>query len=652
MRIFSHRRPFRQPLTAWVLALCLAAPALAQEAIATYPILPPGLDPIAVYDAQGHWLGRLLPTQRYWIPIDRIPPFLQMALLAVEDANFYGHGGLDMKGIARALLKDAVKGRWAEGGSTITQQLIKNKFLSGEVSLDRKLKEARLALEFEEKYTKRQILEMYFNEINFGNGAMGLAQAARLYFNKPPEALTDAECLLLAGVPKNPSRYNPLGKTEHIAARRDVVLKRLVDLKLISAQQRQDYWNHPAVVQEAGRVQQYLAFVRAQLTARIGPEAIERGGLDITAALDPQLQKQAESALRSGVRRVAPGLQGALVCMDPATGDVLAAVGDVDGGAHAVNRALVALRQPGSAIKPLIYAAALDQGVTASSLWNDAPASYDRGHGALWTPRNFAGERFGEVSLRNALAHSNNVITVKLLDQIGLPFFIPFAGRMGLALKAENGLSLALGTDEVTLKDLVQAYTAFAAGGVRAEARSILRIHDRKLGTSTDLPTTLTPVLAPEVAYLVTRMLQDVLRTGTAKSLAPFARAHPAAGKTGTTDGEMDAWFIGYTPKLLTGVWVGYDRPRSGGRGFTGGIVAAPIWEQFMTRAVASHPAEDFPQPETVRVVTIDPASGLLATSACPVRAEEYFRAGTEPTATCPLHPAPAPPEPVVSPGP
>ena len=645
MRTFS---PYR--MAAWVLALCLAAPA--QEPFAPFPILPVGLDPIAVYDAQGHWLGRLLPSQRYWVPIERIPPFLQMALLAVEDANFYGHGGLDMKGIARALLKDAVKGRWAEGGSTITQQLIKNKFLTGERSLDRKLKEARLALEFEEKYTKRQILEMYFNEINYGNGAMGLAQAARLYFNKSPEALTDAECLLLAGVPKNPSRYNPLGKTEHIAARCDVVLKRLVDLKLISAQQRQEYWQHPAVVQAPGRVPQYLAFVRAQLTARLGAEAIERGGLDLTAALDPQLQQQAEQALTAGVRRLAPGLQGGLVCMDPATGDVLAAVGDVDGGAHAVNRALVALRQPGSAIKPFIYAAALDQGVTASSLWTDDPASYDRGHGVLWTPRNFAGERMGEVSLRTALAHSNNVITVKLLDQIGLPTFLPFAGRMGLALKAENGLSLALGTDEVTLKDLVQAYTAFAAGGTRAEARAILRIHDRKLGTDTDLPTALTPVLAPDVAYLVTRILQDVLRTGTAKTLASFARVHPAAGKTGTTDGEMDAWFVGYTPRLLAGVWVGYDRPRSGGKGFTGGAVAAPIWERFMAKAVVSRPAEDFPQPETIRVVTIDPASGLLATPECPVRVEEFYRAGTEPTASCPLHPAAAPAEPLVSPGP
>jgi membrane peptidoglycan carboxypeptidase len=594
--------------------------------------------PIAVYDARGQWLGRILPQQRYWVPLDRIPPFLQTALLAVEDANFYGHGGLDVRGIARALLKDAVKGRWAEGGSTITQQLIKNRFLSGERSLDRKLKEARLALDFEKQYSKGQILEMYFNEINFGNGAVGLAQAARLYFNKGPEALTDGECLLLAGVPKNPGRYNPMGEPEHVGARRDVVLKRLVDLNVITPRQREAYWAHPAQVQPRGQAPHYLAYVRTQLAARYGPGIIEQGGLDLNVALDPALQREAERALQTGVRRLAPGLQGALVCLDPATGDVLAAVGDAQGLTNGLNRAFVAQRQPGSAIKPLIYAAALDQGIPVSSLWDDTPVSYDRGRGALWTPQNDGRERLGQITLGQALAHSSNVVTVKLLERIGLPFFVPFAACMGVTLNPEHGLALALGADEVTLKDLVQAYTPFAAGGTRAEARTILRIHDRRTGAWTDLPPVLTPALAPDVAFLTTRMLREVLRTGTAKGLAPFARAHPAAGKTGTTDAGQDAWFIGYTPRLLTGVWVGCDRPRPGGRGFTGGAIAAPIWERFMTRAVAYRPAEDFPQPDGLVPVRIDPANGLKATEGCPAAVEELFRKGTEPDAFCPLH--------------
>jgi len=634
-------RSCRNRLAGLALALGLAVSTPGQEPMARFPAQPPGVVPIAVYDARGQWLGRILPQQRYWVPLERIPPFLQAALLAVEDANFYGHGGLDVRGIARALLKDAVKGRWAEGGSTITQQLVKNRFLTGERSLDRKLKEARLALDLEKRYGKGQILEMYFNEINYGNGAMGLAQAARLYFNKGPEALTDGECLLLAGVPKNPGRYNPMGRPEDVAARRDVVLKRLVDLKLITPRQREDFWAHPAAVQPAGQAPHYLAYVRTLLAARFGPAVIEQGGLDLNVALDPVLQREAERALQEGVRRLAPGLQGALVCMDPATGDVLAAVGDAQGIGNGLNRAFVARRQPGSAIKPLIYAAALDQGIPASSLWDDTPVAYDRGGGARWIPQNYGRERLGTITLRQALARSSNVVTVKLLERIGLPFFVPFAACMGVTLKPEHGLALALGTDEVTLKDLVQAYTPFAAGGTRAEARAVLRIHDRRTGAWTDLPPALAPALAPDVAFLATRMLQDVLRTGTAKGLATFARDHPAAGKTGTTDEGQDAWFIGYTPRLLTGVWIGHDRPRPGGRGFTGGIVAAPVWERFMRKAVLYRPAEDFPQPEGLVAVRIDPANGLLATEACPAAVDELFREGTEPDSTCPLHGAP-----------
>ena len=620
------------------LALLLATPLAAQAPIAAYPILPAGVDPIAVYDGQGHRVGRLLPQLRYWTPIERIPAFLQMALLAVEDANFYDHGGLDFRGIARALVTDAVKGRWAQGGSTITQQLIKNKFLTGERSLDRKVKEASLAMDFEKQYSKQQILEMYFNEIYYGNGALGLAQATRLYFNKSPEDLTQGECLLLAGVPKNPGRYNPFAKLADIATRRDVVLKRMVELKLITAGQRDEFWAHPAVIQEPGRAESYLAQVRSQFSQRYGAEAIERGGMDITVALDLELQKAAELALRQGVRRLNPDLQGALVCLDPASGDVLAAVGDVNGAGNGLNRAFVSKRQPGSAIKPLIYAAAVDQGLTAASLWNDTPVAYDRGRGTTWTPQNYGREQFGEVSLRQALAHSNNIITVKLLDRIGVPCFVEFAARMGLALRAENGLSLALGTDEVTLKDLVQAYTPLAAGGTLAQARTMLKIYDRKTRAWTETPPVLTPALAPDAAYITTGMLKDVLRVGTAKALAPFALLHPAAGKTGTTDAGQDAWFVGYTPRLLTGVWVGYDHPRPGGRGFTGGAVAAPIWEKFMVQAVKSRPAEDFPRPETVEVVAIDPGNGLLATEGCPLRLEENFRAGTEPVEFCPLH--------------
>jgi len=445
------------------------------------------------------------------------------------------------------------------------------------------------------------------------------------------EELNEGECILLAGVPKNPGRYNPMGKPADVAGRRDVVLKRLVDLNLISARQRAALRVRLAPVQGPGEAPYYLAQIRNQLAQRYGAEAVEQGGLEVTAALDLNLQRQAEQALRDGVKRVAPGLQGSLVCMDPATGDVLAAVGGIDGGQNTINRAFVSRRQTGSAIKPLIYAAALEKGITASSIWNDAPTAYHWGNGQVWKPKNYGGEQFGDISLRQALAHSDNVITVKVLEAIGVPYFVDFAWKLGLQLKPQAGLSLALGTDEVTLSDLVQAYTPLATSGGRAEARTILRIKDRKTGALTEVPSVVTPSFTPAAAFVTTQMLKDVLTYGTAKSLRKFSQTHPSAGKTGTTDDYRDAWFIGYTPNLITGVWVGYDMPKPGGRGFTGGIVAAPIWERFMARALASSPAVDFAKPDSVVAVAIDPATGHLAKEGEPNQRLEYYLPGTEP---------------------
>ena len=610
----------------------------AQTNYATYPQLPTGVTSVTVLDSHGEYVGRIPPQNRYWVSLDRIPGFLQQALLAVEDARFYEHSGLDYRSIARAAVKDVLKGRMAEGGSTITQQLIKNKFLTSARTLDRKLEEAKLALAFEKQYTKPQILEMYFNEIYFGNGAQGIVQAARLYFDKSPEELAEGECILLAGVPKNPGRYNPFGKPVAVAGRRDVVLKRMEDLKLISSQRKLALQAHGAATRPLGQAPQYLAQIRAQLIGRLGAEAVEQGGLEVIAALDLNLQHKAEQTLREGVRRLAPGLQGALVCLDPTTGDVLAAVGDVAGVQNAINRAFISRRQPGSAIKPLIYAAALEKGLTAASLWRDDPVAYDAGSGQVWKPQNYGREQFGELSLRQALAHSNNIITVKVLEAVGVPAFVAFAGRMGLPLHAQNGLSLALGTDEVTLKDLVQAYTPFATGGMQAQARTILRIYDRKRQAWIENPPVLSQVLSPAAAFITTQMLKDVLTYGTAKSLHKFSQAHPSAGKTGTTDNYVDAWFVGYTPNLVTGIWIGYDQPKSGGKGFTGGAVAAPIWERLMNKVVVSRPDMDFPRPETVVTLSIDPANGLLAREECPQKQDEHFVSGTEPMEYCTRH--------------
>ena len=641
--LFSHSPPlFKKTMYSIILGFSLVSShvssALAQENFAIYPPLPPGYTSIRVFDSQGRFAGRILPEKRFWASIDRIPPFLQKAVVAIEDSRFYEHGGIDVRGIARALVKDVVKGKLAEGGSTITQQLIKNRYLSGEKTIDRKLREARLAMEFERNYSKKQILEMYLNEIYYGNGAWGIAQAARLYFDKNPEEMTDAECALLAGVPKSPARYNPLGKAARVTGRRDLVLKRMVELKLITRRQQKQLRAHPPSVVPPGQAPYYLAHIRNKLIERYGPGIIEQGGLDVTAALDLNLQKLAEQALREGVKRISPRLQGALLCLDPNTGDVLAAAGGVDFGQSTYDRAYSARRQPGSAIKPLIYAAALEKGFTPGSILNDTPVAYNRGYNEIWKPLNYGREAYGELSLRQALAYSNNVITVKLLETIGVPYFVDFARNMGLSLRPNNDLSLALGTEEVTLNDLVLAYTPLANGGSRPESRNIIRIYDRNRRTWTEMPPAVTPVLSPATAFVTTQMLKDVMIYGTAKSLKKFSREHPSAGKTGTTDDYRDAWFIGYTPQVITGIWVGYDKPRPGGKGFTGGAVAAPIWGRFMYQVLAARPVVDFPKPDKVVTVSIDPATGCLATPGCPVKMDEFYIAGTEPTEYCPRH--------------
>jgi 1A family penicillin-binding protein len=637
-------------------SFCLAPFARADEPIATYPPLPASYASITVFDREGRFVGRIMPEGRFWTPIDRIPAFLQKAVVAVEDARFYEHGGIDIRGIARALVKDVVKGRLAEGGSTITQQLIKNRYLTGEKSLDRKLKEGMMAVEFEQKYTKRQILEMYFNEIYYGNGAWGIAQAARLYFDKNPEALTEAECALLAGVPKNPGRYNPWGKSDKVVARRDIVLNRMVDLKMITPRHRKDLRAVRVTFTQPNQAPYYLAHVRSKLVERYGKGVVDQGGLDVVAALDINLQRLAEQTLHDGVTRLSPELQGALVSLDLATGDLLAEVGGVDFAKSSYDRALYARRQPGSATKPLIYAAALEQGITAASTWDDTPVAYNKGNGETWTPLNYGREVYGELSLREALAYSNNVISVKVLDAIGVSSYVDFAGKFGLTLQPGSGLSLALGTSEVTLHDLVRAYTVLANGGARTEPRTIIRIVDRVRQTVTDVPPTVTPVISPAVAFVTTSMLEDVLVYGTAKSLEKFSGERPAAGKTGTTDDYRDAWFIGYTPRVITGIWVGYDKPRPGGKGFTGGAVCAPLWERFMRPALASRPVVDFTRPDTVMAVTIDPETGYRANADCPEKEVEYFVAGTEPVENCPAHGGehldPAPPPLLRPPGP
>lgn len=624
-----------------LLVLVLASTAFAGENIAVYPYLPKGYKSIRVFDSQGRFVGRVLAEKRYWVEIDQIPVFLQKALIAVEDARFYEHSGIDMRGIARALVKDVMKGRMAEGGSTITQQLIKNKYFKGEKTIERKVREGILAMEYENKYSKKQILEMYFNEVYFGNGAWGIAQAARLYFDKTPQELSEMECVILAATPKAPTHYNPLGDPAMIDKRKRLILSQMVSLKMITSRKAKELRSRRVSFTKQGEAPYYVAHVRKKLMEQYGPDIIEQGGLDVITAMDLRMQRLAEKALREGVQRINPQLQGALVALDPKTGDVLAAVGGIDFIENPYDRAFSARRQPGSAIKPLIYAAALEKGYTAGTIFNDAPVSYGRGNGRKWTPKNFQRKYYGDLTLRQALAYSNNVISVKLLDAMGVPYFVDFASRLGLTLNTGNDLTLALGSGEVTLHDLVGAYMPFANGGLRPRSRTIIRVFDRNRRTWTETPLSISSVISPASAFITTQMLKDVLTYGTAKTLKSFVMKRPAAGKTGTTDDYRDAWFIGYTQQIIAGVWVGYDRPKPGGTGFTGGAVCAPVWGRFMRNALAGKPVSDFSKPDTVVRVMIDPETNELATPECPVCREEFYIAGTEPTKHCTKHGVP-----------
>ena len=624
----------------------------AQQNIVVYPIFAPGYISIKVFDNQSRFVGRLLPEKRYWASIDQIPIFLQNAMIAIEDSRFYEHGGIDLRGVTRALIKDVSKLKMVEGGSTITQQLIKNKFFSDKKTIQRKINEGLLAIEYERKYTKKQILEMYFNEIYFGNGAWGIVQAARLYFDKSPQELTESECALLAGVPKAPARYNPLGKAAIIRDRKNLVLKRMAELKMINPRLLKKLRVQRINVVQQWEAAYYLYHIRSKLIERYGAEIIEKGGLEVTTAMDLNMQRLAERVLRESIGRISPQLQGSLLSIDPITGDVLAVAGGTDFKQSPYNRAFFAKRQPGSTIKPLIYAAALEKGITAGSIWNDDPVAYPRNGHESWNPQNYGNEHYGNLPLRQALAYSNNIITVKALEAIGVPYFVHFAGTLGLSLRSPNDLSLALGTEEVTLSELILSYAPLANGGARPEPRTIIRIYDRYRNNWTEIPAVSNPVLSPAIAYITTSMLKDVLVYGTAKSLYGFSQERPAAGKTGTTDDYRDAWFIGYTPQLITGVWAGYDKPKPMGRGFTGGAICAPIWERFMRQALANKPAVEFLKPASVISVQIDPTTGYLATPDCPKKKEEFYIAGTQPTIYCPNHGglniAPAAPAPVL----
>jgi len=632
----------------------LAGAAVTVAALWAFAILPRSLPPVTalesfqpvlgtkIYDDNDELLTELHVERRIFVPLAQIPQSLRDAIVATEDRRFYSHWGIDPIGIARAVVQNYRRGRIVEGGSTITQQLTKVLFLTPDKSLERKLKEAVLALELERRYSKDRILEMYLNQVYFGHGAYGVEAAARTYFGKSVSELNVREAALIAGLPRAPSSYSPFEHPQAAKLRRELVLRRMVEYGTIKDAEakrlaRSDLGLIPP---ERRRTtgQYFLEYVQRTLEAKYGADMVFKGGLNVYTTLNPGMQLVAEQSIRDGLRALQTRTgkaatehpEGALVTIEPQTGYVKAMVGGHDFFRSEFNRAVQARRQPGSAFKPFVYVAALESGYTAATRVEDAPVIYPVGrNGKEWKPENYDRKFRGPTTLQQAVEESVNVVTIKVQERVGINKTIQVARRLGIASALNGDLTLALGTSDLTLLELTSAYGAFANQGVWMAPTVIRYITDAQGKLIEENVPEGKEAMAPETAYVITHMLRGVVERGTGQGAKALGR--PVAAKTGTTNDYSNAWFIGYTPRLVTGVWVGYDRPRSLGKDETGSRVAVPIWTAYMSRVLGDRPKEDFPVPERVVLVPVD----LDPSNECVRVVTMAFVKGTEPAMNC-----------------
>ena len=703
-----------------------------------------------VYAADGSVLGYFYREKRFLKTLDEMSPFVPKAFLAAEDSAFYHHEGVDFSSILRAAIKNIQAGGFVQGGSTITQQVIKTLLLTPERKLARKLKEVILAHRLEKNLSKDEILTIYLNQIYLGSQAYGVEAAARNYFGRPASELTLAQSAVLAGLPKAPSAYSPYAHPEKARQRQLYVLAEMRNLGWITPEEYDSAVAEPlefvSMPDPSWKLGAYfLSEVRQWLIERFGEETVLTGGLRVYTTLDPSHQAAAEAALRKGlvesakrrgwqgplreattlgeedgvwadrvfepgmwikarvdkveerrallsfhglngvmdvksmawartpdpkkapeevpavndVRKVlAPGdvvwasivalpeaeerpyvlaleqepmVEGALVSMDPASGDVKALVGGYDFFRSQFNRATQALRQPGSAFKPIVYSAALDNGFTAASVVLDAPVVFENTmKNTLWKPENFEGTFYGPTLLRTALAKSRNTVTIRVAQKVGVGKIIARAKALGLQGEFQPDLSISLGSHVVSLMNLCQAYSAFARGGSVVTPRMVVRVEDawgKEIFTS---EVQVEEAVTPENAFIITSLLQAVVQEGTGQRAKVLGR--PVAGKTGTSNNEQDAWFMGYTPSLLTGVYVGFDQIEPMGKYETGSRAASPIWIAYRQAVEKDAPIEDFTAPPGIVLARVDAETGLLATPRSKTSYLLPFARGTQPT--------------------
>src|SRR6202049_2631445 len=736
-----------------------------------------------VHAADGSLLAEYANQRRLYLPIQAIPKLVTNAFLAAEDKNFYDHPGVDLSGIARAgmlYIENYGSNRRPQGASTITQQVAKNFLLTNEVSFERKIKEALLALRIERTYSKEKILELYLNEIYLGFGAYGVAAASLLYFDKPVHELSIAEAAYLAALPKGPNSYNPFRKRDEAIARRNYVIDLMAEDACIPADVADKAKKQPLdiTVRPTGAhvfaAEYFTEEVRRYIYDNYGEKKLYEGGLSVRTTLDPKIQVMARQSMINGLvnfdetqggyrgpvtkidisgdwgtklaevkslsdvaqwrmavvldvtndsarivlqpardpggnvlkardtgiisldgvkwarpgspngptgkpiqgvsqvlpaadvvyveplqdqgkyrLRQIPEISGAMVVMDPRTGRVLAMVGGFSFDQSQFNRATQALRQPGSSFKPLVYAAALDNGYTPSSIVMDAPIEIDMGQGGgIWRPENYGGKFYGPSTLRFGLEQSRNVMTVRLAQDIGMPLIAEYAKRFGVYDELPPYLSYALGAGETTVLRMVTAYSMFDNGGRRVKPTLVDRIQDRYGHTiykhderecvgcdaakwdNQSEPTLLDrreQVIDPMTAYQITSMMEGVVQRGTAPVVRDVGK--PIAGKTGTTNDEKDVWFIGFSPDIVCGVYMGFDKPRHIARLATGGHLAAPIVRDFLKLALVDKPPIPFRVPPGIKLIRVNPKTGMRAGPGDDKVILEAFKPGTPPPA-------------------
>src|SRR5580765_5895428 len=585
-----------------------------------------------LYDRDNHAAFTIFQERRVETSLSEISPHLVHAIVAIEDQRFYDHGGVDLVRIVAAAVNNLRVHRAAQGGSTLTQQLARQSFLTSDKTFLRKLKETLLAWRLEREFTKDQILVMYLNKVYFGDGLYGIEAASLGFFGKHARDLDVAEAALLAGLVKSPSTYAPTINIERAIARRNVVLEAMrdtgaIDASTYTAALRSRPHVADGLRSEETYGQYFKEEVRKQLVQRFGWERVYEGGLKVYTTIDLDMQRAAEAEVarslaeieRRQLKRVtqaqpsADPLQAALVALDPTTGEVRAMVGGRNFDQSRFNRATQARRQAGSAFKPFVYAAALEQGFTPATVITDLSNPIATLQGA-WVPDDHGGS--GAMTMRAALKTSSNRAAVQLLQQIGIPTAVRYAERLGVGGLPEVP-SLALGSGEVTLMSMTAAYSTFANRGMVTTPSLIRRVDDVSGHVLYMSDTREERALSEATAFIMTSMMSDVINAGTAWQARKVGFTLPAAGKTGTTNDYHDAWFVGFTPHLVAGVWIGYDMPRTIIANGYAGELAVPLWGRFMAAATRGVAADRFAKPATVVPVMVDRLSGLLPTDAC-----------------------------------